>query len=156
MHTRQLIITRPLWFGIGAAAIFAAGCAGMSSSHTAVTLTGSQEVPPVATTASGNTDITVESFKCASAATSSNCPTVFGTVTTAGMNGTAAQIHEGAPGQNGPVIVSLVRTSDNTWSVPSDTTLTDAQNAAYLAGRFYVTVASANHARGEIRAQLRP
>jgi hypothetical protein len=67
------------------------------------------------------------------------------------MTGTVAEIHQGAPGQNGPVIVSLIRTDDHTWSIPIDTTLTDA----YWAGQLYVTMATAAHKDGEIRAQLR-
>jgi hypothetical protein len=54
------------------------------------------------------------------------------------------------------VIVSLIKTNDHTWSIPIDTTLTDAENDAYWAGKLYVTVATAAHESGEIRAQLRP
>ena len=155
MNTRRLVVMRSLWLGVGAAAILAAGCAGLST-HKLTMLTGAQEVPPVTTNGSGRADISVEPFKCPSAASSNNCPTVLGTVTTSGMTGTVAEIHQGAPGQNGPVIVSLIKTDDHTWSIPIDTTLTDAQNDAYWAGQLYVTVATAAHKDGEIRAQLKP
>lgn len=154
MNTRRLVVMRSLWLGVGAAAILAAGCAGLST-HKLTMLTGAQEVPPVTTKGSATADISVDSFKCPSAASSNNCPTVLGTVTTSGMTGGAAEI-PGAAGQNGPVIVSLIKTNDHTWSIPIDTTLTDAENDAYWAGKLYVTVATAAHKGGEIRAQLRP
>jgi len=97
MNTRRLVVVmRSLWLGVGAAAILAAGCAGLST-HKLTMLTGAQEVPPVTTNGSGRADISVEPFKCPSAASSNNCPTVLGTVTTSGMTGTVAEIHQGAP-----------------------------------------------------------
>ena len=42
------------------------------------------------------------------------------------MEATAAHIHQGARGQNGPVIIPLTKSSDNTWSVPPDAKFTDA------------------------------
>ena len=59
-------------------------------------LTGAQEVPPVKTSAKGTAKINVASDK-----------TVSGSVTTSGINGVAAHIHQGATGRNGPVIVPL-------------------------------------------------
>ncbi len=106
--------------------------------------------------AAGHADISVNSFKCPSAASSSNCPTMLGTVTVAGMNGTVAEIRDAAADQNGPVVVTLTKVRDNMWQVPSGTTLTDAQYRDYWAGRLYVNVASDAHRTGEIRAQLRP
>ncbi len=108
-------------------------------------LTGRQEVPAVATTATGEDTITVHPDH-----------TVTGTVTTTGMQGTAAHIHEAAPGKSGPVIVPLQKTGDNTWSVPAGTKLTNQQYAAYQAGDLYVNVHTAAHPNGEIRTQLRP
>ena len=155
MTTWQVAGRRSLWFGVGAAAIVFAGCAGHVGQKPTM-LTGAQEVPPVTTNASGTTDISVNWFKCPSSASSSNCPTVVGIVTVSGMTGTAAEIREGAAGQKGPVIVTLVRTNDKTWAVPSGTTLTDAQYAEYWAGKLYVNVDSQAHQDGELRVQLRP
>ena len=108
-------------------------------------LTGDQEVPPVTTSASGNGTITVGPDK-----------SVSGSITTTGVAATAAHIHDGAPGKNGPVIIPLVRTSENVWSVPAGVRLTDAQHESYRAGNLYVNVHSAANKGGEIRGQLRP
>ena len=72
-----------------------------------------------------------------------------------GMTATAAHIHEGATGSNGPVIVPFTKTGDNTFEAPAGAKFTDAQCASYKAGRTYVNVHSAAHPGGEIRAQLK-
>src|SRR5262245_37082824 len=108
MRTPQLLLRRSYWIVLGAAAILAAGCATTSGKRMTM-LTGAQEVPSVATPASGHTDISVNSFKCPSAASSENCPTILGTVATTGVAATAVEIRDGAPGQNGPVIARLVK-----------------------------------------------
>lgn len=110
-----------------------------------VKLSGDQEVPAVSTSASANGTITVSADK-----------SVSGAITVSGMEPTAAHIHEGAQGKNGPVIIPLSKSSDNTWSVPAGAKLTDAQYKSYLAGDLYVNVHSAAHKGGEIRAQLSP
>ena len=140
---------RMVWIAAVTAALFSAGCsmAGMKDSGTAaptgVSLNGAQEVPPTSTRASGKSTITVGSDK-----------TVSGEVTISGINATAAHIHEGAKGVNGPVIVPLAKSSDTTFTVPPNTQLTDSQYANYVAGNLYVNVHSAAHPGGEIRTQL--
>ena len=106
-------------------------------------LSGTQEVPPVTTSARGEGSITV-----------ADDGSVSGSVITSGMAAVAAHIHTGARGENGPVSVGLVKTGDNTWSVPAGARLNDAQQAAFKAGKLYVNVHSATHKGGEIRAQL--
>jgi hypothetical protein len=81
---------------------------------------------------------------------------LVGTVQTTGLVATAAHIHQGAVGQNGPVIVTLVKTGTDVWGVPVGTSLTDAQYQAYLAGQLYVNVHTDANKGGEIRAQLKP
>ena len=131
--------------GVVVAGVLAlAGCAGMGGGAGQMMLSGDQEVPPVATTASGSGTIMVNADK-----------SVSGSVTTSGMTAIAAHIHTGAPGQNGPVIVPLAQ-NGNTWSVPAGVKLTDAQYDLYKAGHLYVNVHSAANKGGEIRTQLKP
>jgi len=146
MSGLRRIVKGSVWAGVSVAAILMAGCAGMSSgSKSNVTLSGGQEVPPVTTAATGSGTITVAADK-----------SVSGSVTTSGVAGTAAHIHQAAAGQNGPVILPLTKTADNTWSVPAGAKLTDAQYAAYKAGNLYVNVHSEANKGGEVRGQLKP
>ena len=108
-------------------------------------LSGMQEVPPVTTSASGTANIKV-------AADGS----VSGSVSTAGVASTMAHIHIAPAGQNGPVIVTLTKTGDNSYVVPAGAKLTPAQLSAYNMGSLYVNVHSNTHKGGEIRAQLKP
>lgn len=108
-------------------------------------LSGAQEVPPVNTQASGSSSITVIGDKV-----------ITGRVEVRNLNATAAHIHEAPAGQNGPVIIPLVKTGDNVWAVPGNTVLTSAQFDAYRSGNLYVNVHSAANPAGEIRVQLKP
>ena len=110
-----------------------------------VTLSGAEDVPAVTTMAKGSGTITVG----ADGATS-------GGVTTSGVMGTAAHIHEAAAGKNGPVIVPLTKDGDNGWKVAAGAKLTEAQMASLKAGNLYVNVHSAANPGGEIRGQLKP
>jgi hypothetical protein len=110
-----------------------------------VSLTGSEEVPAVETTATGSGTITIGADK-----------SISGSVKTKGIDGVAAHVHLAAPGKNGPPIVALEKTADGVWSIPKDSKLTDEQIASYKAGELYVNVHSAAHKGGEIRAQLKP
>ncbi|HTD90469.1 MAG TPA: CHRD domain-containing protein [Burkholderiales bacterium] len=126
-------------------ALFAGYTGLVLSADVKVTLSGDQEVPPVTTSASGNGTITIGTDK-----------SVSGSVTTSGIAGVAAHIHEAGAGKNGPVIIPLTKTSDNLWSVPASAKLTDAQFDAFKAGNLYVNVHSAANKGGELRGQLKP
>ena len=111
-----------------------------------IKLAGDQEVPAVKTSASGTGNITVAADGA-----------VSGSVMTTGLNGTAAHIHQGAAGKNGPVVVPLTKSADgNTWSVPAGSKLNADQLKAYQAGELYVNVHTEANKGGEIRAQLKP
>jgi hypothetical protein len=123
------------------------GCAGLVTTEHRVplTLSGTEEVPPVSTPASGSGAIIVAADK-----------SVSGRVTTVGLEGVAAHIHQGARGTNGPVLIGLVKSVDNVWMVPAGARLTEPQYAAFMAGQLYVNVHSPANKGGEIRAQLVP
>jgi hypothetical protein len=136
-----------------AAVLVAAGCSSMrdkmpswmpGSGAMKVSLTGAEEVPPAKTDAKGS-----GTFRVAQDGT------ITGSVTTEGVKGTMAHIHQGAKGQNGPVIVPLTKNGD-TYSVPDGKKLTQAQLEALKAGNLYVNVHSDRYKGGEIRAQLQP
>lgn len=141
------------WALAVSAALMLAACAGVRDSMPAwmpgsnavsVNLTGAEEVPPVSTQGSGS-----GSFRVAEDGT------ITGSVSTKGVPGMAAHIHQGAKGQNGPVIVPLTKSGD-TYSVPPGRKLTEAQMQAFKAGNLYVNVHTPTHKGGEVRGQLRP
>jgi len=109
-----------------------------------VALSGSNEVPPVTTSAAGSGTVTVNADR-----------TVSARITVTGMNATAAHIHEAASGANGPVIVPFTKSGDNVFVAPEGAKMTEAQYAAYKNGNTYVNVHSAKNPPGEVRAQLK-
>ena len=145
MNTRNPKVLFGLF--ISSAMILSVGCSTMSGwmGMGGSSLSGSQEVPAVQTSASGKTDIAVKDDH-----------TVSGGITVSDMKATAAHIHEAPAGKNGGVAVPLTKSSDTSFTVPAGTKLTDEQFAAYKAGNLYVNVHSAAHPAGEIRAQLKP
>lgn len=137
------------WLGVAVLAGvvgLAGGCAMMrgDGAHThRVSLSGASEVPAVSTGASGSGTVSVTADGMVSA-----------TVRVSGMTATAAHIHEGAAGTNGPVIVPLNKQGDDMFVSAPGAKMTESQHAAYKAGRTYLNVHSAKNPGGEIRAQL--
>ena len=108
---------------------------------------GAQEVPPAATTASGDCTGVL------SADQSSFQVDCIHDVAGA----TAAHIHLGVTGVAGPIIVSLGSPSSPinfTWDASSSPPLTAADVADLLAGDLYVNVHSDDFPGGEIRCQI--
>ena len=131
-----------------AAAVIAALALASSTAYAknvVVQLSGKNEVPAVASGATGQGTITINDDK-----------SLTGSITTSGVAGTAAHIHTGAEGKNGPVAVPLAKGGDGGWSVPPSAKLTDEQYKAFQAGELYINVHSAAHPDGEIRGQLKP
>jgi len=128
-----------------AAGLAAGGLSAAYATDVAVKLTGDQEVPATTSSATGAGTIVIKNDK-----------SVSGTIKTTGIEGTVAHIHLAEPGKNGPPIITLNKTSDNTWSVPDGSKLTDDQYKAFKDGNLYVNVHSAEHKGGEIRTQLKP
>ena len=137
---------RRAWLGTVSLVLVAlvSGCASMGGGTTSqVTLYGTQENPPVNTSATGSGRITV-----------GDDGSISGSFTTTGVKAIAAHIHMGNAGRNGKVIIPLTRTSDNSWAVPEGAKLTPEQHKAFKAYGLYVNVHSAAHKGGEIRGQL--
>lgn len=108
-----------------------------------IALKGAAEVPAVTTSATGTGQITVRPDH-----------SVSGSIKISGATPTMAHIHEAAAGKNGPPIITLNKAADNSFTVPPDAKLSDAQYASYMAGNLYVNVHSAQYPNGELRAQL--
>jgi CHRD domain len=146
MRTARAFADNPPWIIVAAAALFFAGyCGPVSSEEINVALSGGQEIPPVTTSGSGTGIISVGADK-----------SVRGSVTIAGMTPTVAHIHVAPAGTNGPIVIPLVQSANNVWSVPEGAKLTDAQYESYRAGNLYYNVHSAAYKGGEIRGQIKP
>ncbi|MGZ5034066.1 MAG: CHRD domain-containing protein [Usitatibacter sp.] len=109
-----------------------------------VTLNGAQENPAVTTAATGTGFIAVDEGSGA----------VHGSITTFGIAGNAAHIHEGAPGVNGGILIPLAEGPPGTWSVTDGATLTPSQVESFKAGNLYVNVHTTANPNGETRGQI--
>ena len=132
---------RVRFFGV----LFALASASAGAQVMQVALAGAQEVPPVSTSASASGTIAVAADLA-----------ISGSINTTGVEGTMAHIHKAPAGQNGPVVVPMVKTADNVWSIPAGAKLTEAQYQDLKDGNLYINVHSAAHKGGEIRGQLKP
>ena len=132
---------RVRFFGV----LFALASASAGAQVMQVALAGAQEVPPVTTSASASGTIAVAADLA-----------ISGSINTTGVEGTMAHIHKAPAGQNGPVVVPMVKTADNVWSIPAGAKLTEAQYQDLKDGNLYINVHSAAHKGGEIRGQLKP
>ncbi|MFO1312764.1 MAG: CHRD domain-containing protein [Burkholderiales bacterium] len=130
---------------IALAIVLASGCASVEYEATGqqLRLYGSSEVPPVDTQAYGTAVVDIAPDRSVSV-----------TLSVVGMVPMAAHIHEGAPGANGPIVVPLIKISENAFVAPDAARLTEAQYAAYKAGQLYLNVHSARYPGGEVRAQI--
>jgi hypothetical protein len=114
-----------------------------AESPISTSLSGAAEVPPVTTAATGTVHITITPDRM-----------VSGNIKVSGMVPTMAHIHEGAIGKNGPPIITLTKVLDDSFAVPAESKLSEAQYSSFLAGHLYINVHSAAYPNGEIRGQL--
>jgi hypothetical protein len=143
---RRHTMKRTLLGMTGLLAILVAMGAGVALAVDAkVTLSGSQEVPPVTTSATGSGTITIAADQ-----------SISGSIKTTGVKATAAHIHMGAPGANGEVILTLTKAGEDGWTVGPGAKLQDLHFQAFKDGRLYVNVHSAANPGGEIRGQIKP
>ena len=132
------------------AAVFAVGCLSAASAASVdfhATLDGKSEVPPNASTGSGD----------ALASLDTSSKQLSYTITFFGLSGpaTAAHFHgPAAPGANAGVAVPIG--TSPTSPVTGSVTLTDAQMADLQAGKWYANVHTAENKGGEIRGQMMP
>ncbi len=112
----------------------------------AAQMSAAQEVPINASTATGNGLLSFDAVTKKFTAR----------LTLIGVPATAAHIHSGVLGVNGPVIFPLSETlaSSGVWVAAADATLSDAQITALNAGGLYFNAHSAAFPGGEIRGQL--
>jgi len=131
------------------AAILLAGCAEMASTPPTslkATLSAAQEVPPNASRGTGAANVAYDP----------SSKRLSWTVTYAGLSGPAAAAHfhgPAAPGANAGVVVPIGGAGMSS-PVSGQATLTDAQAADLLAGRWYVNIHTAANPGGEIRGQV--
>ena len=116
MRTLPLIHNRIATALLSSGLAVIAVCSSMAAMSETVTLAGTNEVPPVTTSATGSANITVGADR-----------SVKANVTAKGMTATASHIHMAAAGANGPVIVPFAKTGDNAFSAAADAKLTEEQ-----------------------------
>ena len=103
-------------------------------------LQSAQEVPPVTAIGLGSASFTVNLDTNA----------ISGSVSSTVTNATAAHIHDGVAGSNGPVIVPLTAGATGVWSVPPNTVLTLDQVIKFQNGGLYVNLHTVANPGGEV------
>jgi hypothetical protein len=109
-----------------------------------VPLSAAAEVPPNSSTGTGSADVTFD--------TASKLLTWK--VTYSGLTGAATMAHFHGPaeaGKNAPVVVPIPNPASG---VDGNATLTDAQAADLVAGKYYINVHTDTNKGGEIRGQV--
>ena len=148
MLTRQTVLRTA--FASSLIALAVAGCSMMPSQKMDIfeaTLSGTQEVPPAATTATGQAEVQYNS----------NTGTLSWKVTYTGLSApaTAGHIHgPAAPGANAGIVVPF---GPNVTAQPiaGEAKITPTQYGDLAAGLWYVNIHSSKFPGGEIRGQLR-
>ena len=134
----------------GLVAVGLAACGTMNSSNmvsTKTQMSGTQEVPPTATSGSGT-------FESKFDKTTSM---LSWKLTYSGLTGPAVAAHLHGPaamGSNTGVVVPFPNPISS--GMEGSSTLTAAQAADYMAGKWYVNVHTAANKGGEIRGQVMP
>ena len=132
-----------------AIAAFTASCAMMQPSHIVSLggkLSGSSEVPPAATDGSGAVEATFNK----------ETNLLKWKVTHSGLSGPARAAHFHGPATVAQAVGVVLGFKSADSPIEGEATLTPAQAADLLAGKWYVNVHTAKYPGGEIRAQVMP
>ncbi|CAB1368250.1 CHRD domain-containing protein [Denitratisoma oestradiolicum] len=105
-------------------------------------LSGNQKIP---STVTGTVELSIKKNR-----------TVSGLLRVTNLDAAVAHIHEGAPGESGPVVVDLIKISSTAFAIRKGTRLSKAQYASYQAGKLYADVHSKDHEGGELHARITP
>jgi hypothetical protein len=109
------------------------------------TLNGKSEVPATTSSATGSADLTYDAAS----------KKLSWTVNYSGLSGPATAAHFHGPadsGKNAGVAVAIPNAA--TSPVKGEATLTDAQAADLMAGKYYINIHTAANPGGEIRGQV--
>lgn len=142
-----LALTGLAWAGAASVATSIAWAAPMAMK---VSLSGSQQVPPVKTSGRGTADLTYDP----------STRMLTWDITYSGLSSPASMAHIHGPatvGKNAGVEVWLSKKGQEPSSpIKGQATLTEAQAQQLMAGETYVNVHTKDHPGGEIRGQIMP
>src|SRR5215210_251000 len=124
--------------------LFLATAAPLAAQTFVFDLRGSQEVPPVPSTATGGCMIELDQVMAQSTITCVHDV----------MGATVMHIHRGAPGVNGPIVFDLGDPASPVTATWIGVTAADISDM--LAGNLYVNIHTAGRPAGEIRGQILP
>lgn len=149
MLSRQTVLRTALAAGL--VTLTLAGCGQLRPSQKMqifeASLSPSQEVPPVASTATGSAEVQFNE----------NTNKLSWKITYTGLSAavTGGHIHGPAPvGQNAGVVIPFTGNL-NAQPIMGETTITPGQYAELAAGLYYVNIHSSRFPAGEVRGQLR-
>ena len=138
---------------IGAFSLFGCGGKGNNSDPpgaivgNTVSLSGSEEVPPSSTGASGSGTLEVNAK---TGAISGHLTMVTAPTSTV----IAVHVQEGARGVNGCIVMILENAGGGVWNVPAGTVMHQSGVDAFTAGNLYFNVRTVVNPLGELRGQI--
>ena len=140
------IILRSGVAGLALAALLAAGSPALAEAVAfKAELKGANEVPPVDSKGTGTVTATYDTAS----------KKLLWKINYSGLTGNATAAHFHGPAdrdKNAAVVVPI--TGNLVSPIEGSTTLTEAQAADFIAGRWYFNIHTAAHAPGEIRGQM--
>ena len=140
-----LSVPRPAPAALACVAVFVCASPSMAATvNLKAELKASNEFPPNDSKGSGSLTATYDDAK--------KMLSWKGNVSGLSGPATAAHFHAGESGKNGGVVIPI--TGADKGAFEGNATLTDAQAAEMLGGRWYVNIHTAANKAGEIRGQL--